>query len=210
MITYTEVTTERVLAEQQKDILMKEINHRVKNNLLMISSLINLKDQALGDSVDISDLARQVDAIRVIHERLSPTDDITRIRIKDYIEELIDSVFPADFTNIHIKKCIEPVSLHSRKVVPLGLIINEIATNALKHGFVNNRQGEFLVEFKKMPSKDRYVLTISNTGIPFPKQINLENAETLGLRLISGLVDQLQGTLELQREPHPVFTITFP
>jgi PAS domain S-box-containing protein len=115
-------------ALEQKNELMQELNHRVKNNLLMVASLIELKDDDLGDKADLSELLHQIDAVRILHEHLY----------------------------------------------------------------------------------DSYVLTVSNTGKPFPEEIELDNPKTLGLRLISALVSQLEGTIELQRVPYPVFTIRFP
>jgi two-component sensor histidine kinase len=92
----------------------------------------------------------------------------------------------------------------------LGLIVNEIATNTIKHGIKAEGDTTFTIELTENKMEDQYILTLSNTGKPFPKDINLDNPETLGLRLISTLVEQIGGTIEMQREPHPVFTIRFP
>ena len=98
----------------------------------------------------------------------------------------------------------------TKTAVPLGLIINELATNAIKYGFANGREAVYAVDLRTDASENQYVLTVSNTGNPFPADIGLDNPETLGLRLVTALVQQLRGTIELQREPYPVFTIRFP
>jgi two-component sensor histidine kinase len=210
MITYTEVTTERVLAEKQKDLLMREINHRVKNNLLMVSSLISLKERSLGDTVDLSDLSRQLDAIRFIHERLTVSENITRIHVNEYIDTLLDTVFPPSYREVQVETEIETEYLPSGTALQIGLIINETATNALKYGFTEDVEPRFSVELKENRTEHEHALVISNSGNSFPDDIPIENPTTLGLRLISALVTQLQGKLELQRRPHPVFTIRFP
>ena len=126
---------------------------------------------------------------------------------------------------------------HPRKAVPLGLLINEIATNAMKHGFTDDQEPWFSIDLKEDTSVRRvrgregstvgppaaspaglpaaaeqarhYILTLANSGRPFPEDIDCDNPEILGLRLIAALVDQLDGTMELKRKPHPVFTIRF-
>ena len=102
------------------------------------------------------------------------------------------------------------ISLPTRTAIPLGFIVNEIATNAVKHGFTDNEEPRFKIDLTTDKADNCTVVTLANTGKPFPEDIDLDNPETLGLQLITALVDQLHGTLELQRKPHPVFTITFP
>ena len=207
--------TERKRAEEQlqnalreKDYLMKELNHRVKNNLLMVKSLINLKDFSLGDA-DLSDLARQVDAIRIVHEKLYQSEDITRIPVEEYLEDLLATVFSFSPRPVEVEKSIDPEYLPSRTAVTVGLIVNEIATNAIKYGFREEQAARFTVELRE-ESGGEYVLVLSNTGRPFPECIDLDHPETLGLRLITALADQLGGTIDLRRTPEPVFTVRFP
>src|SRR6056297_3968748 len=91
----------------------------------------------------------------------------------------------------------------------LGLIINEIATNAIKYGFNDNEEPVFSIKMKRNKENNEYELTLSNTGNPFPDEVDIENANTLGLRLVDALIAQIDGTLELQKKPNPVFTIRF-
>jgi PAS domain S-box-containing protein len=214
---YSDITKRKQAEEklqkslEEKDYLMKELNHRVKNNLAIISSLMNLKDSSLGDEIDLSDLRNQVDAIRIIHEKLYQGNEIQYIDVKDYIQELLETVF-SSFTiqPINITADIEDISISTKRAVSLGLIINEIATNAIKHGFAPDQEARFSIDLAQDRPAGWYSLSLSNSGRPFPEDIGLKNPGTLGLRLITALVDQLRGTIDLQRRPHPVFTIRFP
>lgn len=197
-------------AVEQKNHLMQELNHRIKNNLLMVSSLVQLKNQSLGDIVDLSDLKHQIDAIRIVHEKLYQSDDPSKISIRNYILDLLPAVFSLSGREIVIENTVKDMHLSSKTAIPLGLIINEAATNAIKHGFTSGVEARFSVDFRKDGKSGYFILTISNTGRPFPETVGFENSETLGLRLIAALTGQLEGTIELQRDPHPVFTIRFP
>ncbi len=104
----------------------------------------------------------------------------------------------------------EDLVIDSRRAVAIGLIVNELATNALKYGFGGEQAGEFSVDLRTDSSARRYVLTVSNSGAPFPEEVPVDNPDSLGLRLIAMLVEDLNGTLELARRPSPTFTIIFP
>jgi two-component sensor histidine kinase len=177
---------------------------------LDISSLINLKDFSLGDQIDLSDVAGQIDAIRIVHEKLIHSDDIAHIGLREYVQELLSTVFSFCSKQVKIEENIEDISIRTKTAIPIGLIVNEIATNAVKHSFPSEDEATFSIELFEDESVNQYTLRISITGKPFPKDIDLDNPHTLGLRLITALVEQLQGTIDLQREPHPVFTIRFP
>jgi two-component sensor histidine kinase len=194
---------------EEKDYLMKELNHRVKNNLAMISSLINLKDSSLGPQVDLSDISRQIDAIRIVHEKLYQGEEITHIDLREYIQELLSTVFSFSRRKVVIENDIEHISIQTRTAIPIGLIVNEIATNAIKHGFTEE-EARFTVDIKENASGNRFVMKLSNTGNPFPEDIDLDNPNTLGLQLISNLVEQLEGTVELQHKPITKFIIRLP
>ncbi len=196
-------------ASEEKDYLMKELNHRVKNNLLMVSSLIHLKD--METEIDLSDIQHQINSISLIHEQLYQSESVTEISCQDYFESLLDSIF-SSFTRgkVKIENRIEDLYLTTKTAETLGLIINEIATNAIKHGFTDKEEAVFLIKMKKDINNTRYELNLSNTGKPFPKDVDIERTKTFGLHLINVLVAQLNGTVELQRKPNPMFTIRFP
>lgn len=197
-------------ALEEKDFLMKEINHRVKNNLAMVSSLIKLKNSALGDEIDLSDLNKRINAIRLIHDKLYHVEKVTHIGLKEYIQELSENVFSLSKRHVEIEEHIDNISLSTKTAIPLGLIINELATNAMKYGFTVEADARFCIDLTEDKNRNQYILSISNTGKPFPTEIGLDNPTTLGLQLVSTLVDQLEGTIELQREPNTKYIIQFP
>lgn len=208
---------ERATAEQnlmkamdEKDFLMRELNHRVKNNLLMISSLIKLKDQSLGSEVDLSDISRQIDAISIVHEKLLKSSYITHINLKDYLSDLLNTVFSFCKERVTVEMDMEEFNIDTRSGVALGLVVNEIATNAVKYGFPGKKDPVFSITLKDVPAAGEYTIILANNGAPFPETVEFDSPDTLGLRLISGLIQQLQGSISLKRSPHPEYTIRFP
>ncbi len=215
LVVHNDITKRKRNAEMlqtavtEKDFLMRELNHRVKNTLAMISSLIELKGASLGPDVDLSDISSQITAIQIVYEKLYKTNNITHIDLREYIQELLSAVFSFHRKSVAIENTVADISIHTQRAVPVGLIVNELATNAIKHGFTAE-EPRFTVGLEEDKAEGRYVLTVSNTGNPFPETVTLDNPETLGLRLISALVEQLEGTIDLQRNPRPVFTVRFP
>lgn len=196
---------------QQKEFLLKELNHRVKNNLAMVASLLSLKDEALGSSVDLSDLKHRVDTIRIIHEKLNYTENYSTVQLREYIQDILENIF-SSFTAqpVRIRNKVQAIDVSTKISIPLGLITNEIATNAMKYGFHAAEEAVFTVEFHPEPEKNRGIFTLSNNGAAFPEDIDVTATETPGLSLVATLVMQLQGEIHLRRRPHPVFSIQFP
>jgi two-component sensor histidine kinase len=195
-------------ALRQKEFLMRELNHRVKNNLNMVSSLINLKDAESRD--DLADIRAQINAIRIIHEKLNRTENLSEIRVRPYLEELLDTVFTTfSARTVTVENRVEDTVIKPEVALPLGLITNEAATNAIKHGFREDEEALFTVEFTTLDDR-LYELRLSNSGNPFPEEIDIERAETLGLQLLRTLAQQLDGSVELRKAPSPMFTIRFP
>jgi len=186
---------------------MSELNHRVKNNLAMVSSLISLKDSSIGTAADLSDIRSQVRAISFIHEKLQKAEDITHINIKPYLEDLLNSIFSfehdADFV---LDITLDPFSLPTKMVMNIGLILNELALNAIKHGFSEDEQAVFTVQFVKDKIDDRYILSVSNTGNAFPEDVDPAHSESLGLQLVSTIAAQMRATMEFSRFPVTKFT----
>jgi PAS domain S-box-containing protein len=204
--------TNRELANalSEKDFLIQEVNHRIKNNLLMISALIRLK-QATLEGVDLSDIEHQIDAIRIVHEKLETTEEMTRIDFHGYVQDLVATIF-SSFTDktVLFENRIPDIGLTTRKVIPLGLIINELATNTIQHGCMPEEACRFVIEMDTSTDKDHDVLIVTNTGNLFPEDVNLDNSETLGLRLITAMVKQLGGSIDLERTPNTRFTLRIP
>jgi PAS domain S-box-containing protein len=195
-------------ALEKKDLLMRELNHRVKNNLLIVSSLISLKDRELAPSVSISDIAAKVDAIRLLHETLQYSEDVSSVPLGPYLRDLLTNVFSGGSHPVETVVSIGEDAVSSQVAVTLGLIVSELATNAVKHGFVPGAAAKFAIRMEEEGGD--HVVTVSQTGRPIPDHIQLDNPTTLGLQLVSMLVRQLKGTVELQRAPTPRFTIRFP
>jgi PAS domain S-box-containing protein len=197
------------VALQEKGALMAEMNHRVKNNLSMVASLIRLKDQTLGECGDLSDIDRHVSAISLIHDRLYQANDTAEIMFGDFLDDLLSGTFALHSgPPVRVENEVGDALLLTKKAVILALIVNELAMNAVKHGFTREEPPVFRLSLRA--EHERYSLAVYNSGRPFPDNVDLRTAGSLGLRLVSVLVDQLEGTIELQRRPHTEFTIRFP
>jgi PAS domain S-box-containing protein len=195
---------------KEKETLMQELNHRVKNNLLMVGSLIKLKDAVLGESVDLSDLTHQIDAIRLVHERLHTSEEVTQINLRQYIQDLLQTIFSSiAHRRVEIDNRIPDITVPTKPAVSIGLILNEIATNAIKYGFKDTETARFTVSLEENRKPGEYVLTATNNGGPFPEDIDIHNPRSLGLRIILELTRQIGGSFEIIRKPHAVFIIRF-
>lgn len=198
-------------ALQSKELLMKEFNHRVKNNLAAVSSLIHLKQRDLGETVDLSDLEHQIDTIRMVHESLQHSDKLSEVAIHSYVTRLLEGVFtPSKECPVEVRVSGKDVAVSTRQAVPIGLIVNELATNAQKHGFNGEATRSFSVEIAPEAENERLRVTVTNSGRPFPEEVDLDNPTSLGLRLVSALTAQLDGEISLRKHPHPVFSLEFP
>jgi two-component sensor histidine kinase len=197
----------------EKDLLLKEIHHRVKNNLQIISSLLNLQSRKLTDNDALNSFNESNNRIRSIatlHEQLYRSKDLSRINFGAYIENMTDNLLRLygvrrDWVKIIINS--ELVLLDINKAIPCGLIVNELISNAIKHGFPNHRAGEIRINFHKADNK--FVLTVSNNGVQFPPDLDINNCSTLGLELVSSLCRQLKGKLSLIREGITEFQLEF-
>lgn len=177
----------------------------------MISSLLNLKSSETGDEGLFSDVQNQIKAIRLVHEKLYQTDDVSQIDFGSYTRDLLESIFTT-FTAkpVHLENRTGRFMVSTKSAVTLGLIVNEIATNAIKHGFTEEEEAVFTIEVRREKSAGKIVLLLANSGRRFPEGVDFYNADSLGLRLIHALVAQLGGTVELERDPITTFIIKFP
>jgi PAS domain S-box-containing protein len=196
-------------ALEEKKHLMQELNHRIKNNLSIVSSFISLKEDE--EKSDFSDLKHRINAIRIIHEKLYRSEDVSVIRIQEYLTDLLESIFSTfSRQKVSIEVAAGDLHLTTKTAVPLGLIVNELATNAIKYGFTAGEPPHFSAILSAEKETGNYLLEVSNSGAPFPEDKGLENPKTLGLKLVTTLASQLNGTVELQKKPRPLFTISFP
>lgn len=203
---------ERVLkaAAEERRQLLREMNHRVKNNLGLVSALIDLKQEEMKGKADLTDIRNQVLTIGLLHEKLSSTEGVKTINPAPYITDLLKSVFSLyPGKKVAVTTDIEIGNLPTKTAVVCGLILNELATNAMKYGFKDHEAPRFEVGFFPEGEKD-FTLRIANSGGPLLEAEPGSNPESMGLMLVQILVEQLKGSMELEREPAPVFTIRFP
>ncbi len=206
---YKEIEASLRNAMREKDYLMQEINHRVKNNLAMVSSLIALKDGEIEE--DLSDLRAQIRAIQKVHEQLNNTSVVSEIDFAEYIGDMLETIFSTYFhREVGVEVETNNIHILSKTAVPLGLIVNELATNAIKHGFSEEKEALFTLDLREDTPKQQYLMRVSNSGRPFPEEVDLDHPHTLGLQLVSTLVHQIGGSIELVKSPSPVYTIRFP
>ncbi|WP_406657817.1 CHASE4 domain-containing protein [Methanolobus sp. ZRKC2] len=206
--------TEIKLAEdaRKKDILLKEIHHRVKNNLQVISSLLRLQSKKFEDKEVIEafkESQHRARSMAMAHESLYQSNDLENINLKTYVPTLVKYLvssygFSSDDIKIHIN--IKNIIFGIDTSIPIGLIINELVSNSLKHAF-NEGTGEIKVEL--YPEKDEFILKISDNGIGFPEDMDFRETDSLGLQLVNSLVEQIEGTIELDRNNGTAFKIIF-
>ncbi|NYB52316.1 MAG: PAS domain S-box protein [Methanobacteriaceae archaeon] len=197
----------------EKEMLLKEIHHRVKNNLMIISSLLNLQSRYIKDkeSQDIfKESQNRARSMALIHERLYQSTDLKRIDFGDYIRTLSQELFRTYATgkgNIELKLQVEDVFLDINTAIPLGLIVNELLTNSLKHAFPQEREGEIMVS---LISEDGfYFLIVKDNGVGIPEDFDYLNAGSLGLQMVNSLTQQIDGEIELIRSGGTEFKIKF-
>jgi len=198
----------------EKEVLLKEVHHRVKNNLQVITSLLNLQAQRITDPVlrdVLAETEARVRSLGTIHEFVYRSATVSNIDFGDYIDRLIQdlAVFhDVDASRIKIQVEAEHAMLDLTDAVPAGLIVNELLTNCLKHAFPGNRKGTVRVTFSC--SDTDCLLEVADNGIGFPADIDPEKAGTTGLELIYLLAEQLHGEVSLSREKGTVFAVRFP
>ena len=185
---------------EEKETLLKEVHHRVKNNLQTISSLLNMQARNISDE-NVKSLIKgsqnRVVSMAIVHEMLYNRDEsISKIAIKPYVQELCDYLFRSLKGAKNIKAIIDipEISLSIDTVIPLGIIINETVTNALKYAFPNQDSGEIKISLAQN-SENTFVLYVADNGTGFEENYNYKNSKSLGLRLIHNLSKQLKGTI---------------
>jgi PAS domain S-box-containing protein len=197
---------------KEKEVLLKEIHHRVKNNLQIISSLLRLQSGYIKDKQALEifkDSQNRVRAMALIHENLYQTSDLAKIEFSEYIRKLKYNLIRCyNSNNIKINTNIEKVNLKLDTAIPCGLIINELIANSIKHAFKNNDEGEIYVEFITL-QKGKYSLSVSDNGVGVRENIDSLKKQSLGLELVWNLVEQLEGTIIYNSKLGTSFRITF-
>jgi len=227
--------TQRKKAEQAllktEEIRKKEIHHRIKNNLQVISSLLSLQAENFSDrkvKESFQDSQNRVISMSLIHEELyktGETGDFETFDFKAYLQKLANELFRSYLVgnqNIHLKLDIESIFLGMDTGIPLGIIINELVSNSLKHAFPADRGGEILIKLHRVDSgkvrdedqthgrsETEFLLVVSDDGVGLPEKIDFRHTSSLGLQLVNILVEQIEGSIKLVRKAGTEFRIRF-
>lgn len=200
---------------KDKELLLREIHHRVKNNLAVISSLLYLQSQKTTNKQVLDSLTEsqlRVKSMVLVHEKLYRSKDLSSINYSEYIESLASSLFRTyefDSKRISLEINVKEIYLDTDSASSVGLIINELISNSIKHAFPGERVGKVTIDFGETVG-GTYTLVVSDDGVGLPQGFDFQNTDTLGLKLVSTLVEQIDGTLEIENKKGSSFKITFP
>jgi PAS domain S-box-containing protein len=220
-VSVFDVITERKQAEQairaslrEKEALLKEVHHRVKNNLQVVTSLLRLEAGRSDDVLvqrTLREMQNRVMSMALIHETLYRSGDFARIDLAAYLTHLAHHVFGAVAHGSHVvlELDMQPASVELEQAVPCGLLVNELISNALKHGFPDGRSGKVRVELRQVDGGSKVRLTVSDNGVGLPVDFPQRRTRSLGLQLAADLARQLRGTLDIGEKPGAGFSLTF-
>jgi PAS domain S-box-containing protein len=222
-ITEQKQAQEQIRASlKEKEVLLKEIHHRVKNNLGIVSSLLQMQSRRIQDSqasIILRDSQNRIASIALVHEKLYRSEDLADIDFALYIPDLTTHLFDSynvSSSQIKLNIQVDDASLDIETAIPCGLIINELVSNALKYAFPGNCGGEIHVRFYQECEplslglqQGKLILIIQDNGVGLPEKFDSKKAKTLGINLVQGLVKQLRGKLEIDSHQGTKFKITF-
>jgi two-component system, chemotaxis family, CheB/CheR fusion protein len=201
-------------ALQEKELLLRELHHRVKNNLQLVSSLLRLQSDTLQDPAvrqAFEDSQRRLQAIALVHEQLSASPTLAPIHMRTYIQRLATTLFEAyasgGLINLHLD--IEEVPVTIDTAMPCALILTELLSNALQHAFPAGQRGEVSITWHA-EGEDHLLLMIQDTGIGMPPEVDPAHTDSLGLTLVQSLVEQLGGSIQVDRSGGTTIAIRFP
>ncbi|MBF0465209.1 MAG: PAS domain S-box protein [Nitrospirae bacterium] len=207
--------TERKNAEKEMSVLLKEIHHRVKNNMQIISSLLSLQTEKISDTNlqnIFKDSQNRIKAMALIHEKLYQSSNLAVIDVAEYIQDLSSELFHSYNTysdTVELKLDIDIGSFDIDLIVPCGLVLNELLSNALKSAFPSGRKGIIMISFNRNPD-DKYLLVVSDDGIGISEEFDINKTESLGLQLVIDLITiKLNGTIDIDRTMGTKFTMIF-
>lgn len=198
---------------REKEILLQEVHHRVKNNLQVISSILNLQSSYVKDEKSLSILRESQNRIKsmsFIHESLYQTRDFSKIEFTGYLRSLVTNLihtYHIRNSEIELKTDLDEGYLELDQAIPCGLIVNELVSNSLKYAFKPGKKGCISIGFSE--EKGNYSLRLADDGVGIPSYVDFENTETLGLQLVNTLVDQLDGSISIDNERGTNYLITF-
>lgn len=198
---------------KEKEILLKEVHHRVKNNMQVISSILSLQSAYVTDQGVLNVLREsrnRIAAMASIHERLYRTENLSDIKFSTYIKDLAESLvntYELSNTSVELVFSLDEVFLSLNTAIPCGLILNELISNSLKYAFEGRPAGK--IEIKLISESEKISLSLADDGIGIPENIKIDKTDTLGLQLVSTLVEQIEGKLHLEQKNGTKFIISF-
>jgi PAS domain S-box-containing protein len=201
--------------QRQKDVLLKEVYHRVKNNFMIISSLLHLQSNKIDDESSRSlfqESRDRVQTMALIHQQLYQSSDLASIDFKGYVQLLIRNLYQSYGVTpekIQLIQNLQDIPVGINKAIPCGLIINELLTNAFKYAFPENRSGFVRIDFQHGGSNN-VRLSVSDNGVGLPNEIKVQKSHSLGLQIVTMLTRQIQGRLSVKRKRGTCVTVIFP
>ncbi|MCX6559398.1 MAG: response regulator [Candidatus Aminicenantes bacterium] len=199
---------------KEKEALLREIHHRVKNNMQIISSLVNLSARNINDPACVEALRqirRRVRAIAAVHDSLYRSPDLAQIDIGNYLRDMVihyAQAYAVDSARITITPELETIGLPIETAVPVGLIAGELIGNAMRHAFADGRRGRLNIGLRRLPD-GQVLLAVHDDGIGVPPEFDLKKAESMGMVIVNSLTDQISGRFELIRDGGTEFRLTF-
>lgn len=219
--TSTDITVQKNAGEEverslrEKEILLKEIHHRVKNNLQIVTSLLKLQSSYVKDEKVkrlFKESQNRVQSMSLIHQKLYQTKDLSHIDFKDYIETVVTHLQHSfgileDRVNVVIE--VKDITMSIDNAIPAGLIINELVSNSLKHAFPSNKKGKIYINLSFDDASRDYKLIIRDSGVGMPADIDINKTDSFGLKLVSTLVNQMSGSIEVTQDKGCSYEIVF-
>ncbi|MBL4716390.1 MAG: hypothetical protein JKX95_07115, partial [Bacteroidia bacterium] len=199
---------------KEKEVLLQEIHHRVKNNLQIIIGQLTLQSRKVSDEIALDAFKTSVNRVRsmaLIHEKVYQSDDLSSVGFHEYIESLCRDLMRTYGQKDHIEISIDvdEINMNIEKAIPCALIINELITNSIKYAFPNESKGKITINVKLINEND-VKLTVKDDGIGVPKDFDINKADSLGLMIVRNLTLQLEGDLEHNFTNGTEFSLTFP
>ena len=201
-------------ALREKDVILNEVHHRVKNNLQIILSLLriqfrSIKDEKIREILKISQ--NRIKSMALIHDSLHRSKDLSKINFSNYVRNMtahLFSIYNERAKHVGLDLKAGEIHIDINRALPCGLIINELVSNSLKHAFPQEKKGKVSIKIDEDMGK-QFTLVVSDNGIGFPHELDIQNTDTIGMQLVRDLVKQLEGTLELDKSNGTTFKITF-
>ena len=196
---------------ERTQLHLEEVNHRIKNNLALVQSLVHFSESELPDGYDLADLYHQIRALRVLYHRLAVREDTGTVDLSSYVTDILGGVFHrGERAGVTVEIDVPARPMQARSATPLGLILSELALNAVKHAFSPARENRFRVAAREEDDGRCLVLEVADNAAALPEHVEVHDSGTTGLRLVVSLVRQLEGSIEVERGDETKFEIRLP